>query len=209
MTFQNKSKEASAFLEAFANNELIIIRHAPAAHGGRLCGRLDVDAILPERAALAPLRAALEGVQLLSSPALRCRQTLTALTDEQTVEEDPRLWEQDFGAQDGSALADLPDLGPMSLADLAAHRMSGAESFEDMAARVIPALETLAARIQQGGGPVAVVAHAGTARAALGLALGRTHLGLAFEIAPLSLTRLRCFPDDFGIIAVNQQVSMP
>jgi alpha-ribazole phosphatase len=196
-------------LDPLASNELVIIRHAPAAHGGRLCGHLDVEATLPERAALAPLRAALEGAHLVSSPALRCRQTLTALTDEQTFEEDPRLWEQDFGAQDGASLADLPDLGPMSLAYLAAHRMSGAESFEDMAARVIPALETLAARIQQGGGPVAVVAHAGTARAALGMALGRMHLGLAFEIAPLSLTRLRCLPDGFGIIAVNQQVSMP
>ena len=62
----------------------------------------------------------------------------------------------------------------------------GGESFADACARIVPALESLAA----GGGRIAVVAHAGTVRAALSRALGRPGAALAFRVAPLSLTRI-------------------
>lgn len=188
-----------------ARDELVLIRHAPADHGGRLCGRTDVAARLPDATALRPLKAALTGVTAISSPALRCRQTAGALFPDVTPQIDARLWEQDFGVQEGMAFADLPDLGPMALEDLARIRATGGESFVDMVARTEPALMDLFRQVQQSG-PIAVVAHAGTARAALGLALGQPHLGLSFEIEPLSLTRLRCHAGGLSVVRTNERI---
>lgn len=180
--------------------EIILIRHAPALTGGRLCGRLDVPLAPGAEAALARMAALLEGVtRVITSPALRCRQTAAALFPGRDPETDPRLWEQDFGAEDGLPFADLPDLGPLPPEALATRRPPGGESFADMVARVIPALDAAA----QAPGPVAVVAHAGTVRAGLARALGAVPPALAFEVAPLSLTRLRCHPAGWSVIAAN------
>lgn len=179
----------------FATNELLLIRHAPVAEAGRLCGRTDPPARVGEVAAL---RERLAGVgQVVTSPALRCRQTAEALWPGRAIAEDARLWEQDFGRFDGASLGDLPDLGPLPLSDLAAWRYPEGESFLDMAARVRDVIE---APVE---GPLALVAHAGTVRAALGLALGDVARGLAFEIAPLSLTRLRRYEGGFSIVQTN------
>ncbi|APZ52410.1 histidine phosphatase family protein [Salipiger abyssi] len=184
-------------------NELLLIRHAPADHGGRLCGRRDVAAILPEAEALAPLRDWLaECREVVTSPALRCRQTAGALFPDRELPEDPALWEQDFGAHDGLRFDEIPDLGRLSRTDLADHRPPGGESFADMAARLRPAFAMLSERARQGG-PLAVVAHAGTVRAALGLVLGELPVGLGFEVAPLSVTRLRCFEGGVSVVATN------
>lgn len=93
----------------------------------------------------------------------------------------------------------MPDLGRLEREQLAAHRPPGGESHADMAGRVAPALQDLAT-----GGTVAVVAHAGTIRVALGLALGQMSQGLAFAIAPLSLTRLSVMDGEWAILSVNE-----
>ncbi len=190
-------------MTSLAASELLLIRHAPAETGGRLCGRRDVPARLDDRAAIARLAAALQGVrQVVTSPAIRCRQTAEALFPGVAPTEDARLWEQDFGAEDGMAFTDLPDLGPLPREALANRRPQGGESFADMAARVVPALEDLAGA----DAPVAVVAHAGTVRAGLALALGSVPAALAFEVAPLSLTRIRCLGGAFSVVCVNLSV---
>lgn len=173
-------------MEGAGATELILIRHAPALNGGRLCGRTDVAADLSDAAAVAATARALgRPVRLVVSPALRCRQTAGALWPDLAAISDPRLWEQDFGRWDGRPLADLPDLGPLSRAELAAHRPPEGESFADLCARVAPAIAAIAAE-----GPATIVAHAGIVRAALALALGDGAAGLGFQVAPLSVTRL-------------------
>lgn len=181
--------------------EMILIRHAPAVTGGRLCGRTDVAADCSDLAALAAVRAAVgEPGKLLVSPALRCRQTARALwPDLGEPEADPALWEQDFGAWEGVAAGELPDLGPMPPEDLARFTPPGGESFSQMCARAAPALSRHAVSDR-----VTVVAHAGTVRAALSVALGTAAPALSFEVAPLSLTRLRFGKDGAGsIVTVN------
>jgi len=173
---------------------LILIRHAPSRSAGRLAGRLDVAAQLPEGPALAQAQrrlAALPGlpVRVLSSPARRCRESAAALCPGMAFTQDARLWEQDFGAWEGQESAALPDLGPLSRDETAAFRPPGGESFLDLAARAGAALAEIAA-----AGPALIFAHAGIVRAALGLALGHAPLGLAFEVAPLSATLLRALP---------------
>jgi len=169
-----------------AATEFNLIRHAPALTGGRLCGRTDVAADCSDVTRLRALREVLgEPGRVIHSPALRCRQTLDALWPGAVAEQAPLLWEQDFGDWDGQALRDIPDLGPMDPVTLSRHRPPGGESFADLCDRVAPALNRLVT-----GGRVTVVAHAGTVRAALALAIGAVPPALGFEVAPLSLTRL-------------------
>lgn len=189
--------------------EMILVRHAPVATPGLLAGRSDLPARLPDAAAIAGARAALKALgsdpaRLICSPARRCRATAQALFPGAAPAEDPRLWEQDFGAWDGEPMAGMPDLGPQDRAALAATRPPGGESFLDAAARILPALGAATAR----PGIVTLVVHAGTIRAALGQALGAPEAGLAFEIAPLSATHIRLFPDGSrGIAFVNRPLA--
>ncbi|MBD9526688.1 histidine phosphatase family protein [Paracoccus sp. PAR01] len=168
---------------------LLIARHAPLAQPG-LAGRRDVAADCSDRAALNWLRGQLQAEQVWSSPALRCRQTCDAMGfGPQLI---PALWEQDFGKweRDGA-----PDLGEMSPEALAAHWPDQGESFLDMAARVQPVLN--AAR-----GTVAIIAHAGTVRAGLAMAVGPS--ALSFSVAPLSLTILIRHPGGWAVECVNR-----
>ncbi|RDD70374.1 histidine phosphatase family protein [Paracoccus versutus] len=171
---------------------LLILRHAPLAGPG-LAGRRDVAADCSDRAALDWAGAALRGAGMhWSSPALRCRQTCAAL--DLAPEWHPGLWEQDFGAWEEPG-AMIPDLGPLAPEALVRQRPPGGESFLDMAARVQPLLE-------QARGTVAIVAHAGTVRAALALAVGPA--ALSFSVAPLSLTILSRSPAGWAVEAVNR-----
>lgn len=166
--------------------DIWLIRHAPARDGGAMAGRRDVAADCSNTAAMAAVAAhvALAAQDtLITSPAQRCTQTALALFH-RPAQPDPRLWEQDFGAWEGRPHGQLPDLGPLSLPELASFAPPQGESFAAVAARVQPVLLGL------GAGRHSVVAHAGVIRAALGLALGAAHLGLGFVIAPLSVTRL-------------------
>ncbi|WP_240989364.1 histidine phosphatase family protein [Salipiger mangrovisoli] len=178
--------------ETPGSGELILIRHAPIAEPGRLCGRTD----LPARIAPAPiaaLRAALPRPgQLVTSPAQRCRQTSEALWPDIAARPDPLLWEQDFGSQDGLRIADLPDLGPLDGPDLALWTPPGGESFSDLCARVGPALAGYGKAAARIAAPVVLVVHAGVIRAALSQLCAAPHAGLVFEIPTLSVTRLRC-----------------
>jgi len=181
--------------------ELILLRHAPADHGGALAGRRDVGAILPDPGALIALRERLGARHVVASPALRCVQTARALWPDLAIATDARLWEQDFGDWEGVPFAELPDLGALSGADLARHTPPGGESFADLCDRVTPALQELAGR----GGRIAVMAHAGVVRAALAVALGHEASALAFRVDPLSVTRMSVLGGDaWSIGCVNE-----
>ncbi|KAJ55190.1 hypothetical protein ACMU_15655 [Actibacterium mucosum KCTC 23349] len=181
--------------------DLFLIRHAPADTQGRLCGRTDVGALLQGCSAqVAALQSRLSTPELplISSPARRCVQTAEALWPGRAPSVDARLWEQDFGVLDGAPVADIPDLGPLSRAELAQHRAQEGESFADLCARAAPALTG----VSQSS---ILVVHAGVIRAALALALGDIPVGLAFDIGTLSLTRLRRFPDgSYAVLSVNE-----
>lgn len=188
-----------------APTQLYLIRHAPALTNGRMAGRRDVPADCSDLAAIAALR---DGIgpfdHLVISPAQRCVQTASAVWPARLPDYvDPALWEQDFGDWEDMPYADLPDLGPLSALDLAAHRPPGGESFADICARIQPALIRAATL----GGNVVVVAHAGTVRAAIAHATGSIPAALAFQIAPLSRTTL-CMtaPDSAWSIAFVNRV---
>lgn len=173
---------------------LQILRHAHPLTNGRLAGRLDVDADCHDSAAFTYIRNRIgKAGQVISSPAKRCLQTAEALGFSHP-ETYPDLWEQDYGDWEGKLYTDLPDLGALPAAELAPYRPAGGESFDDMAARVIPVLQALES-------DTLIAAHAGTVRAALSMVVGAN--ALSFSVAPLSLTILRKSGADWAIETVN------
>lgn len=189
--------------------ELLLIRHAPSQPPGKLYGRLDVAADVSNSAELALVRQSAGHItRWMTSPAKRCRQTLSAIWGEETAAvQDARLWEQDFGEWEGRAYSEIPNIGAMKPEALARHRPPAGESFHDVCARVHPAL--LDAVERNGAGRVAIVAHAGVVRAALALALGAASgegraQSLSFDVQPLSITVLRAHAaDSFSIVRTN------
>lgn len=181
--------------------ELIILRHAPALSEGRIAGRRDVGADCSDALGFDAMRNAIGTVDhILVSPARRCQETLAHLWPEANGKVDVRLWEQDFGDWEGHEYRDLPDLGALGVGELAVSRPPRGESFLDMAERCTPALLEAANR----EGIVAVIAHAGVVRVALGLALGAMPLGLTFQVAPLSMTKIFALPKSaWSIESVN------
>lgn len=188
----------------FSASELILIRHAAADTNGRLCGRTDVGLAPGSLAAFGALSGLLPDMDdVLVSPALRCRLTAEGLWPNALQMPDDRLWEQDFGGWEGQPYSDIPDVGDLPRSELVDVSGPDGESFADLYARVTPALIGAAERARTGA-PVAVVAHAGVVRAGLGLALGDMAAGLAFQVDPLSVTRLTCLTGGgFAIKAVN------
>ena len=185
-------------------SELILIRHAVADTKGRLCGRTDVGLASGSEAGFAKLSGALpEMAEVLVSPALRCRQTAEVLWPGARQLTDDRLWEQNFGDWEGQLYDDIPDMGALSRVELAKLSAPHGESFSDLYVRATPALKDAADRVRAGE-TLVIVAHAGLVRAGLGLALGDAAAGLAFQVDPLSITRLACLPGDgFAIKMVN------
>lgn len=175
------------------------IRHAPVPdHDGRLYGRKDVKADVSDSRTISGLAETLPKQAVwLASPLMRARDTATALMDatgarsELVVEDD--LIEQNFGSWQGKTYAEInAETGgrqhPLAFAP-AEMVPAGGESF----AAIIPRISDVIERVTEAhkGRDIVAVAHAGTIRAALALALKlEAEQALLFAVATLSLTRL-------------------
>jgi alpha-ribazole phosphatase len=156
-----------------------IIRHAPVSNPeGRIYGASDKPADTSDRAAFAALARHLPaGAIAVTSHLQRTTQTLDAIRAAGLALPDPvvdaRLGEQDFGDWVGltydearSRYGDAYDrfwLAPVS------ERAPNGESFVDLLARVRAALVDLTERFE--GRDIVCVAHGGTIRAAIAVAL--------------------------------------
>ena len=176
------------------------VRHAPVTdHRGRLYGRTDVPADTSERARFDALAQALPaGAVWLTSDLLRTHQTADAIADAghpvPSRDIEPDLDEQDFGAwhgltwnevasERGHGLAHKYWVAPAHIAP------PEGESFVDVIERVAAAVGRRTAR--HAGTDIVAVAHGGSIRAALALALGLDpERALAFSIDNLSITRI-------------------
>lgn len=153
---------------------LALLRHGPTAWNaeGRIQGRADIALSPAAEEALRGLRVPEPFVRwrCLSSPLRRCRQTAAALALEAAIE--PALIEMDWGAHEGSRLADLRATGGPGFAALEARgldfRPPGGESPRDVQARLRPLLATIAAA----GEPVLAITHRGVIRAVYAAARG-------------------------------------
>ncbi len=189
------------------------LRHAPVpSPEARIHGRLDLPCDTSDTEDFAALARQLpRQAVLLESGLIRCRQTIGALEAAGVplppAQLEPDLVEQDFGAWQGhswSELADAkdPDL-PRFWKDPAGEAPPGGESFAQVIARVRGVLARQAE--ENPHRDIIAVAHAGTIRAALAVALELPpDVALRFAVDPLSLTRIDQVGESWRVVCVNR-----
>jgi alpha-ribazole phosphatase len=192
------------------------LRHAPTdAPESLLVGRLDLPAAVeeahPDVQAMASCLPA--GALWVSSPLRRARDTAQALfaAGIRPIPEliEPAFAEQSYGLWDGLTYEQIEERFPEESEQLwrapATMRPPEGESFADVVARVREAVLRLC--VAHPGRDIVVVAHSGTIRAALALALDLSpDRALRMQVAPLSLTRIdlvNSAVDGWRIEAVN------
>lgn len=177
------------------------VRHAPSKNpDARIFGASDVEADLTDKAAINRLARALPGPAIwLTTPYLRTRATAMALqaargsgtpVDDSRILEEPEFREQHMGAWEGCRWDEITGTAADAFWRAPATTSPpGGESFFDVTARTTRRIAELNEAYD--GCDIISVAHAGTIRASLVVALDITPAqALRFEIAPLSLTRI-------------------
>jgi len=188
------------------------IRHAPAIDPeGRIYGQRDVECDCSDAAAFAALARDLpDGAVWVTTPLRRTRETAAAIRkagrDGPDPLIEPMLVEQNFGDWQGQKRSEIihhrmwiagPDETP-----------PGGENFVSVMIRVGAAIERLGREYR--GRDIVAVAHGGTIRSALGVALDLApELALAFSVDNLSLTVTERFSEsaashDWRVVAVNR-----
>ncbi|MCC7166087.1 MAG: histidine phosphatase family protein [Rhodospirillales bacterium] len=175
------------------------IRHAKVKGGaGTVVGRTDLDADL---AGIHPLPGLPDPARVIATPLKRTQQTLAALGRKPDVIE-PAFLEQDFGLWQGRRWDEIGGEADSYWADMGRARPPEGESFADVVARVAVGLHRHGAEIPEGD--VLALAHAGSIRAALALALDLSPAkALALTIDNLSLTRLSRTDQGWRVEGVN------
>ncbi len=181
------------------------IRHAASASPANLIhGRDEVAADLSDAPALSWLAETLPtGSPALSSNVLRAVQTYDALRAINpalaVARTEADFCEQDFGAWTGRTWEEIAPLAPHFWDDPISIAPPDGESFAEMCRRVLRRVVVVSN--EQRSGAVIGIAHAGTIRAALALALDLDFAAsVRFEIDPVSLTRIDAFvgPSDIS-----------
>jgi alpha-ribazole phosphatase len=182
-------------------NRLWLIRHAPVAGAPGVIHDWDAPADVGDVAALDRLREKLpKGAAQFASPSRRTLQTAAALG--LNAVSDASFLEQNFGDWTGRRHDDLARECGEGYGDFwkapAENKPPNGESFADQVMRMRGALAALPS------GEVIVVAHSGTVRAALAIALGiAPESALRFKIDPLSLTRIDRVEGGWSVVCVN------
>jgi probable phosphomutase (TIGR03848 family) len=137
---------------------------------------------------------------VVTSPLVRCRQTLELALPDAVPEEEPGLVECRYGEWEGQSLKTLAKqpLWQVVQAHPSAARFPGGESLAEMSARAVAAVRDWDARVTERHGPDAVwlaCSHGDVIKSIVADALG-THLDLFQRIAidPASLTVIRYTP---------------
>ena len=173
------------------------VRHAPVTEtDGRIYGATDPGADTGDLESFLALAALLpQRARWVTSHLRRTRQTARSIAEAggRTISPDiePGLGEQDFGDWHGKRYDELAASAPVHRFWLAPATTTppNGESFADLCDRVAPVIHRLTGKWT--GDHIIAVAHGGTIRAALGLALGLDpETSLKFETENLSVTRI-------------------
>lgn len=172
------------------------VRHAPVVNPeGLICGQSDFKADLSDTGKFDVLAGNLpENAVWVTTSLCRANETAKGLSRlvpiDGAITEDDGLREQSFGDWEGARWDDIPaGVSEAYWRDPVANRTPNGEGFADVASRVSRTIERMNA--EHGGRDIVAVAHAGSIRAAIGLALdGGLRSSLSFRISPLSLTRI-------------------
>ncbi len=175
---------------------LWLVRHAPTRDNadGVIMGQRDPEAILDGLDLAAGMRTAVAFEHVVSSDSRRAQATARAIAPGTAPDLDARLRERSLGPWEGRTKAELRAEHPEALVEAGAVRLDaeipGCESLPALLARVHGALADLAGQ----RGPVLVVGHNGSLRAALVL-LGVADLA---AVAAMSLQHLHPIAADLA-----------
>lgn len=175
------------------------IRHAPVDSGGRIYGNTDVSANCSDERLFRPLASRLPDPAVwITSTLKRTRETADAILEHRDPAlkrpeylRDAALIEQSFGDWHGMTHAELDEMRgrsrPSFWLTMADEAPPNGESFTQLVERVSGAIHRLTA--EHAGQDIVAVAHGGTIRAALAVALDLPPArALAFSIDNCSLT---------------------
>jgi alpha-ribazole phosphatase len=193
------------------------IRHAPVPDGGRIYGQRDVDCDCSDAEVFAALARVLPQEAIwLTSQLVRTRQTAAAILARQNPRagtSEPRavteLAEQHLGDWQGldraQFFATLGDARHPHWFANAATRAPNGESFTELFERVRGAVGRLSSECA--GRDIVAVAHGGTIRAAIGIAMGiEPEAALSYTIDNCSLTRLDRLPGEvWQVVSINRR----
>ncbi len=202
------------------------VRHAPVVDvNGVIYGSTDVDCDVSDTAQFKVLAATLpEGAVWVTSHLSRTQKTAQALADAGLRFDEPvaeeALGEQDFGDWQGLSWDQMrekdADAYEAFWKDPTGIRPPGGESFADQIRRTGDAMGRLT--IEHQGRDIVAVAHGGTIRAALAIALNlEPKQGMALRIDTLSVSILEHVEDGllrgtggvWQVCGVNQGVNQP
>jgi alpha-ribazole phosphatase len=180
------------------------LRHAPPINPGNLCyGQADIAADISDDAAFTAQASRLpHDATWVSSPLIRTMETARKLAafhanaHNITIADNRALIEQSFGDWEKLTRPEMHAHAafPAYRADPGAVAPPNGESMDDLAARVIPAINDLIAAHPKGGN-IVIVAHGGTIRSALHQATGLSMRDtLSLGVAPLSLSVIQYDP---------------
>ena len=190
--------------------EIVLVRHAvsTANEKGILAGRDNTvhlsDKGQQQAELLADALLALNVATVYSSPIKRCRETMQPYlkTSRLNAASLPGVQEMDYGKWSGRRLATLSKLPLWSSIQRkpSSVRFPEGESFNEMAARAIEALASVAVA----GKTVVVCSHGDVIKSLVASALG-LHLDQFQKIVidPASITKLRFHNNDFTVVSVN------
>jgi alpha-ribazole phosphatase len=180
------------------------VRHGPT-HEKNLVGWRDVPADLSDHPRIARLSAHLPmGAHLVSSDLARASATADALTrGRHRLPDMPALREFHFGDWDGKHFSELDPTHSRAYWDNPGDiSPPNGESWNDAAARVHAAVDTLTGAIPQGD--IIIVAHAGVIVTQVQRALGITPFqALGHKIDNLSVTQLVLTPAGWRAAVIN------
>ncbi|MGA7809822.1 histidine phosphatase family protein [Bradyrhizobium sp.] len=193
------------------------VRHAPVRNdGGNIYGQTDLACDTSDRCVFEAVAKILpRNAVWFASNLMRTHQTAAAIwasgfPKPAAMTQEAALAEQHLGQWQGmnrAAFVASRPVGSHWFADID-EPAPGGESFMDLYNRVCGVIDRI--NLEQAGADVIAVAHGGTIKAAIGLALGgQPDKGLAFDIDNCSVTRLDHFASpgraNWRLPMVNQQ----
>ena len=193
------------------------VRHAPVRNdGGNIYGQTDIACDTSDREVFEAVAKILpRGAVWYASNLMRTHQTANAIWAAGFPRPANMTWETAFAEQhlgewqgmNRAAFVASRPVGSHWFADIG-EPPPGGESFMDLYNRVCGTIHRI--NVEEAGKDVIAVAHGGTIKAAVGLALGgQPEKGLAFDIDNCSVTRLDHFASagrsNWRLPMVNQQ----
>ena len=184
--------------------KLIFIRHAPVVSDGLFYGSRDIECRTPTSAEIENIRELLPGeFNLFVSSAARCVKTASHLFPRVRPLKLDALKEQDFGSWEGVPFEKIPNIGSLSLEELADYRPVEGESFNEMSLRVHVIIDEILEKTDFQETSI-IIAHAGTIRAAISKLVGKS--ALSFQFDNLSLSELIFLNDGMVINYLNRSI---